>query len=77
MFMTTFDYFVLVAPLIPPRTTLRYEVELVDIHDGKMYYIQTTAPGCPNNETVQEGDLVSIDYSGESVENNFRQWNRR
>ena len=65
------------APLIPGDATLRFEVELLDIHDGTMYYIQTTAPGCPQNETVQDGDWVSIDYSGESVQDKFRQWNRR
>lgn len=70
-------FFYSLDPLIPPQTTLQYEVELLDITDGKMYYIQTVAPGCPSNETSQHGDLVSIDYSGISAYNKFRQWNRR
>ena len=61
--------------MIPGQATLRFEIVLNSITDGKMYWVKTDGQPCEEDEQAQDNDIVSLLYSGESAQDKMRRFN--
>ena len=52
---------------IPPSANLIFNVELVEIVEGKMKRIKIDGPTCLRDKAVFNKDLLTIEYSGVSA----------